>query len=211
LTRSTVRHVELVPLAATRVLLVLITDAGRVEQRVVELPHETDDVLLADLRARLGHAVAGLDTTAVASAVERLPESFSPTDRKIVAAVAATLLESLIDKHEERLAVAGTANLARYGQGFDQVLEPLLEALEEHVVLLRLLGEATSPSTLTVRIGHENAGLSAASVITTGYGPGERALASMGVVGPTRMDYPGTIAAVGAVARYVSQIMAGND
>src|ERR671919_178800 len=211
LTRSTVRHVELVPLAATRVLLVLITDTGRVEQRVVELPHETDDVLLGDLRARLGHAVAGLDTTAVASAVERLPESFSPTDRKVVAAVAATLLESLVDKHDERLAVAGTANLARYGQGFDQVLEPLLEALEEHVVLLRLLGEATSPSTLTVRIGHENADLSAASVITTGYGPGERALASMGVVGPTRMDYPGTIAAVGAVARYVSQILAGNN
>src|SRR5918996_4441116 len=211
LTRSTVRHVELVPLAATRVLLVLITDTGRVEQRVVELPHETDDVLVADLRARLGHAVAGLDTTAVASAIERLPESFSPTDRKVVAAVAATLLESLVDKHDERLAVAGTANLARYGQGFDQVLEPLLEALEEHVVLLRLLGEATSPSTLTVRIGHENADLSAASVITTGYGPGERALASMGVVGPTRMDYPGTIAAVGAVARYVSQILAGNN
>jgi heat-inducible transcriptional repressor len=33
----------------------------------------------------------------------------------------------------------------------------------------------------------------------------------MGVVGPTRMDYPGTIAAVGAVARYVSQILAGNN
>lgn len=213
LTRSTVRHVELVPLATTRVLLVLITDAGRVEQRVVELPHEADDVLLAELRARLGQSVAGLDTRGVARAIESLPESFSPTDRKVVAAVAATLLESLVDKHDERLAVAGTANLARYGQGLDQELEPLLEALEEHVVLLRLLGEATSPITLTVRIGQENApsGLSAASIVTTGYGPGERALASMGVLGPTRMDYPGTIAAVGAVARYVSQILAGND
>jgi heat-inducible transcriptional repressor len=142
-----------------------------------------------------------------------LPDSFSPTDRQVVSAVVATLLETLVDRTDERLAIAGTANLARYGQGFDQGLEPLLEALEEHVLLLRLLGEATSPSTLTVRIGQENApaGLSAASIVTTGYGPGERALASMGVVGPTRMDYPGTIAAVGAVARYVSQILAGNN
>jgi heat-inducible transcriptional repressor len=213
LTLSTVRHVELVPLTAGRVLLVLITDAGRVEQRIVDLPGETDEALLGDLRARLGNAVAGLDMSAVATTLETLPEAFAPADRQIVAAVSATLIEALVDRHDERLAVAGTANLARFGHGFETGLESLLEALEEHVVLLRLLGEATSPSTLTVRIGHENAQseLFATSIITTGYGPGERALASMGVVGPTHMDYPGTIAAVGAVARYVSQILARNN
>ncbi|MBD0293150.1 MAG: heat-inducible transcriptional repressor HrcA [Jiangellaceae bacterium] len=213
LTRSTVRHVELVPLGTSRMLLVLITDTGRVEQRVVELPADVDEAMQADLRARLGHAVAGLDTSAAAAAAAALPELFSPADRQAVAAVIATLIEVLVDKHDERVAVAGAANLARSGQGLDAGLEALLEALEEHVVLLRLLGEATSPSMLTVRIGQENApsGLPAASVITTGYGPGERALASMGVVGPTHMDYPGTIAAVGAVARYVSQMLTRNN
>ena len=118
----------------------------------------------------------------------------------------------LVERREERIAVAGTANITRFGHEFDAALAPLLEALEEHVVLLKLLGEATSPSTLTVRIGHENPDeLSAASVVTTGYGPGDRALATLGVVGPTRMDYPGTIASVGAVARYVSQILAANS
>ena len=107
LMRSTVRHVELVPLSTTRVLLVVITDAGRVEQRVVELPDEADDSLVGDLRARLGYAVAGLDMSAVATVVESLPESFSPEDRQVVAAVAATLIEALVDKHDERLAVAG--------------------------------------------------------------------------------------------------------
>src|SRR5690606_18210756 len=127
--------------------------------------------------------------------------------------IIATLLDSLVERHEERVAVAGTANLARLGHEFDETLQPLLEALEEQVVLLRLLGEATSPSMLQVRIGHEIAtsGLSNASIVATGYGPGEKALASMGVLGPTRMDYPGTIASVGAVARYVSQILAANS
>jgi heat-inducible transcriptional repressor len=45
-------------------------------------------------------------------------------------------------------------------------------------------------------------------VVATGYGPGGEALAALGVVGPTRMDYPGSMAAVNAVARYVSQILA---
>src|SRR5688572_4476228 len=65
LTRSTIRHVELVPLSPARILLVLITDAGRVEQRVIELPTEVDDQLVADLRARIGGAVQGLEFSAV--------------------------------------------------------------------------------------------------------------------------------------------------
>jgi heat-inducible transcriptional repressor len=77
-------------------------------------------------------------------------------------------------------------------------------------VLLHLLGEATSPSTVTVQIGHEVPfqQLSATSVVATGYGPGDEALAKLGIVGPTRMDYPGSMAAVRAVARYVGQILA---
>ena len=49
-------------------------------------------------------------------------------------------------------------------------------------------------------------GLAETSVVTTGYGDGE-VLARLGVLGPTRMDYPTTMAAVGAVSRYVSRIL----
>jgi heat-inducible transcriptional repressor len=84
----------------------------------------------------------------------------------------------------------------------------MLEALEEHVVLLKLLGEVTA-NAVTVRIGHEGPiqELASTSVVASGYGPGEQAIASLGVVGPTRMDYPGSMAAVTAVAHYVSSIL----
>jgi heat-inducible transcriptional repressor len=110
-------------------------------------------------------------------------------------------------RSDERVLVGGTANLARFGEGFDASIKPMLEALEEHVVLLKLLGEASS--SLTVRIGHEVPfeELSATSVVASGYGPGDEALATLGIVGPTRMDYPGTMATVRAVARYVSKIL----
>ena len=49
--------------------------------------------------------------------------------------------------------------------------------------------------------------MAATSVVATGYGPLENHLGSLGVVGPTRMDYPGSMAAVRAVARYVSRIL----
>jgi heat-inducible transcriptional repressor len=122
----------------------------------------------------------------------------------------AALIEAMSDhRSDERVIVGGTANLARYGEGLGLSIQPLLEALEEHVLLLKILGEASSPSTLTVRIGSEvpHEGFSTTSVVTTGYGPGEEALGTLGVLGPTRMDYPGAMASVRAVAQYLSKIL----
>jgi heat-inducible transcriptional repressor len=204
LSRSTVRHVELVALAPTRVLVVLILSTGRVEQRLVEIDHPVTDDDLSDVRATVHHAVIGETITTALTALRALEGGGAATT-----AVVATLVEAMSDhRSDERVLVGGTANLARYGDSFDVDVRPLLEALEEHVVLLRLLGEAHSGGVL-VRIGHEGPyeELASTSVVSTGYGPRDEALASLGIVGPTRMDYPGTMVAVRAVARYVSRIL----
>ncbi|ROR90304.1 heat-inducible transcriptional repressor HrcA [Nocardioides aurantiacus] len=210
LARSTVRHVELVSLTETRVLLVLILSTGRVEQRVVELPEGLDAAALAELRGKILRAAVGERITEAATALGRLTEQVEPGDRTPVAVIGAALVEAMSNERtDERVVVGGTANLARFGDGFDRSIKPMLEALEEHVVLLQLLGEATSAGSVTVRIGAEGPyrELATTSVVATGYGPGEEVVGSLGVVGPTRMDYPGSMAAVRAVARYVSTIL----
>ncbi|MEU5974196.1 heat-inducible transcriptional repressor HrcA [Streptomyces sp. NPDC047315] len=213
LNRSTVRHVELLSLAPARLMLVLITDTGRVEQRVIDCPAPFGEASVADLRARLNSRVVGRRFADIPQLVQDLPDSFDePDDQGTVATVLSTLLETLVEETEERLVIGGTANLTRFGHDFPLTIRPVLEALEEHVVLLKLLGEATESGGMgmTVRIGHENAheGLNATSVVSVGYGSGGEAVAKLGVVGPTRMDYPGTMGAVRAVARYVGQILA---
>jgi heat-inducible transcriptional repressor len=210
LSRSTVRHVEVVSLASARVLVVLILSTGRVEQRVVELNQAVDDEWISDLRTRLNRAVVGERLVDATANLAVLPEELAPSQRGPVAALVSALAEAMSDQRsDERVVVGGTANLAHFGEGFDVAIRPMLEALEEHVVLLRLLGDASSPSMVTVRIGHEGPyqELASTSVVATGYGPGDEALAALGIVGPTRMDYPGTMAAVRAVARYVSRIL----
>ncbi|WP_110182513.1 heat-inducible transcriptional repressor HrcA [Nocardioides solisilvae] len=213
LSRSTVRHVEVVLLAPGRLLVVLILSTGRVEQRLVELPREScdvDDEQLLDLRQRIGRVAAGRRIADASTALGVLVEEVPEQDVALTAAVVEALTEAMSDhRRDERVAVGGAANLARFGQDFDTTVRPLLEALEEQVVLLRLLGEAADAGAVTVRIGHEGpyTELAGTSVVATGYGPAQDALASLGIVGPTRMDYPGTMAAVRAVARYVSRIL----
>jgi heat-inducible transcriptional repressor len=206
LSRSTVRHIELVSLAPTRLLVVLILSTGRVEQRLVELETELSEAELVDLRSVVNRAAIG---EIIAEAVTAL-RALVPADAGALPAVVESLVEAMSDhRSDERVAVGGAANLARFGDSFDLDVRPLLEALEEHVVLLKLLGEASTGGMVTVRIGHEGPyqELSSTSVVATGYGPRDEAIARLGIVGPTRMDYPGTMASVRAVARYVSRIL----
>ncbi len=210
LVRSMIRHIELVPLTSARVLLVLIADTGRVEQRVVETPEPITEAQVSALRGRLNAAVAGRRFTEVPDELADLTTALSPAERPLATVVAATLLETVVERDDERVMLGGTANLTRYGEVFDRTVQPVLEALEEQVVLLRLLGEATSPEALTVRIGHENSvdGMAAASIVAVGYGRGEESVARLGVLGPTHMDYPGAMGTVRAVARYLGRILA---
>lgn len=209
LARSSVRHVELLSLSGTRLMLIVIVDTGRVEQRVVDCSAPVPEALIADLRARLIGALANKPFSSVPDALIDFDEAFSIEERPVAAAVTAAVLETVTERMDERVVLGGTAHLARYGESFPIAIQPVLEALEEQVTLLRLLGEASLQSGVTVRIGHENPveGLEATSVITAGYARGDRPVASLGIVGPTHMDYPGTMAAVHAVARYVSHIL----
>jgi heat-inducible transcriptional repressor len=212
LSRSSVRHFELVPISTTRLMVVMIAETGRVEQRLVELPAPTaaDDV--TELRRMINDRLVGRRLVDTPPLVQALVEDVPATLRPAMTSLSTVLLETLVERTEERIALAGTANLARSSLlDFQGSLRPILEALEEEVILLKLFGEV-EPSMTRVRIGDENEieDLRTTSVVSTGYGPGATVVGGMGVLGPTRMDYPGTIATVRAVARYVGDLLANS-
>ena len=158
-----------------------------------------------------------LDLTTLTALADQAPEE----ERLLLTAVADELIEALRPDGEERIVVAGTANLARATPDFSS-LGPLLDAVEEQVVLLRLFAEDASSGAscsrasagMRVSIGSENRDdvLAEASVVTTSYeaGAGD-VVAHLGVIGPTRMDYPAAMAAVRAVARYLSRFLTDTD
>jgi heat-inducible transcriptional repressor len=209
LTQSTVRHIELVPIAGNRLMVVLIVNTGRVEQRVIETAQDLTDAqdVVADLRALVNSTAVGQALTAAPSLLSGAIRQVDPAYLETAEAVVASLQDALAEQTEERLVMAGTANLARGSNDFPTSLGEVLQALEEHVVLLKLMGSRATmdEDAVAVSIGAENPfeGLRTTSVVTTTYGPA----GGLGVVGPTRMDYPMAMASVRAVAHYVSTIL----
>ena len=164
----------------------VVSSTGRVDQQILEFPGlEPEAVHLANLRLReaaIGHTAADAANRMVATLDE-----LDPARRAQLNPVFAVALELLGAEPTAQVLVAGVPNLA--GHSFTTGLRPLLEALEEQVVLLRLLDEAASDD-VTVRIGAENTaeGFKSTSLVATGYSVGSERAASLGVVGPTRMD-----------------------
>ena len=108
-------------------------------------------------------------------------------------------------QNRDLMAVSGTANLARSGDGTS--LSNVLEALEEQVVLLRLLSDAHQNVHVTIGSEQPDANLQTTSLVTVGYGIDANQVGAIGVLGPTRMDYAGSMAAVSAVARYIGRFI----
>lgn len=210
LVRSTVRHVDLVPLSATRAMLVLITNNGRVEQRLISVAAPVSEDAIARVRAELARRLDGKPLGDIAASLAGFGDTFVDHELAFVTATTAALMESVGQEVEERVVVAGAANLTKYGEDFHSSVFPVLEALEEHVVLLRLLSERTSDEAVTIRIGAENAvqSMVQTSVMTAGYSTQDGEIGRIGLVGPTRMDYAANVAAVRAVARYLGRILA---
>ncbi len=202
------RHLELVPVSTTRLMLVLITDTGRVEQRVVELPVPVPPDHIADLRTALNSTLRDRPLAEAPALIDELPQQVGPEMQGILVTLSSVLLETLVEPSTDRILMGGTANLTENSFDFPAI-RPVLEALEEQVVLLRLLDQSVASNRVLVRIGNENEheGLTSTSVVASGYGVRGAAVGAVGVLGPRRMDYAHTMARVAAVARYIGELI----
>jgi len=208
---SYIRHIELIPVSETRILVMLISSSGQIQQHVATLTGAVSEEFLQDLRGRLNGQLSGQPLSEVSGRGEDLLSELSLKGRNQAKPVIETL-QSLVDENlQEKIAVSGAANLVRTESDFDG-FAPLLEMMEEQVALLKLLRETElEQDGLGISIGSENPqqGLSGASVLIGEYGDSANS-ARVGILGPTRMNYRGNIASLRAVARYLSKSVNGN-
>lgn len=210
LDRSTVRHVELVKLAAGRAMVVLVTDTGRVENHMLPLPEDVPDRQMDALAERLNKLAVGAPLESAAGAIESDLESLPLELRALAATIAKTLRDEHDAKEGERVFLDGASNIVDEHKFTDiETVRQVISALEHRRLVLEVLADALGSNRVSVRIGSENpdAAMQLCSVITAPYGTEDTALGSIGVVGPTRMDYRRTMAAVYEVSAHLGRML----
>ncbi len=201
-----VRAANLVLLQARVVLAVVVLSNGSVEKEVVVFDDDVSDDDLADASARFARQLGGRRLADLAAQ----PDGYVAVDdrvARIVDAATVALRTRLAEHQNEPLYVGGASRLAAEHDAFVTTnTARLLELLEQHVVLASLMRELLGPG-LTVSIGSENTSLDLreCSLVLAPYlVEGERA-GTVGVLGPTRMDYRKAQAAVAAVSQQLGR------
>ena len=193
---ATVRSAQLVDLGASRLLLVLVTSSGSIERSMIELAPGA-----AVNPSDVGAASAVLNDAFVGASLGTVP-TVDPTGKREVDDLVATTLDALTPMSHQagELYVGGAANMA--GQ-FDAVstVKSVLAVLEEQLLVVSLLGDLVERG-LSVAIGTETgvAPLSECAVVVAPYKVDGEQIGTIGLLGPTRMDYPKALAAVHVVS-----------
>ena len=206
---ASIRHIEVLTLQRTSVMVVVITSTGGVTKQVFHLDDPVDPGLVAWAGEYLEEAIVGerLGSRAVRRRLEA-PE-LAPRERMFLSLIGQTLLEVGAEAGPE-VFVGGTAGLVGGARAEEvEATMRLVELLERRAAVLELMSEALEPQRPIVHVGPAFAGadLSSVSLVGATYGIRSTPLGAVGLVGPLRMDYEKAIRTVRAAAFELSRFV----
>jgi len=204
---SVLRKIELFSRDSRRATLLLIAESGEVEQGVVEFLNDKSEKQLSALADGLSAKCRGVgfENLAVAVANSGASAAKPNQDHELISKEVSRLT---VGPTSERVFRGGTANILSPEKFSDiGVAHQIVEALEQPDVLSNLLAAGRNAGAVLVFIGQEIPieQMRTCAAIFAPYGADSRK-GSVGIIGPTRMDYPQTISAVRAVASSLSRV-----
>lgn len=200
LCHARIARVNLVWLAESRAVVVVVTDSGQVADRTVDLVETVSAEQLAAVERVLNGAFDGKMGEEVRDARTAV-ESGLPLPVRVVAQIVDEVLDCLLEADADRVVTGGVSTLLSQPEFADpRLVSPLVALLEDGLATLQVLTGLMQAGDVVVRIGQENpVGLDRLSVVAAHYGTGDRE-GVVGVIGPTRMDYARSVSAVRTVA-----------
>ena len=190
------------------VLLLVVGERGRVDKLVIDRPDGLDAAGLASLERALADRVHGRNLNEAQTETLKAAAAASSGERPILAAAAELLGEMQLGTGAQHVMIGGVANLADEAARWRrETVRRLFEALEHESEMLELLRDVTTEDVnVTIGAEHPHTGEWEASIVSAPFHAGSTALGTVGVVGPTAMDYVNVMASVRAVARRLSEL-----
>jgi len=208
------RHLEFVRLRSGRYLSIMVSTSGHIENRIVQLEVDIDVTQLERIHNYLNDLLTGMTLSEMrAKVLGELGEGKNRYD--LLVSEALRLSKAALEQADRKadLVVSGQANLLDAAKPVDEEqlgrMRDLLQALEDKETLVRLLDQSLDAAGIQVLLGAENAhqALDDSSVVLTPYGPDDRPIGAIAVIGPMRMNYGKVMSIVDFTADLMSRMV----
>lgn len=206
---TTFRHIDFVKLGGRRILAILVSQNGLVQNKLVESDEELSPEELIRMSNYLNGLLQGLPISQVkARIIEEMHKEKTLYD--LLLSRALKLSEQTLEGPDTDFFLEGQANILDHPEFADVTkMKEIFRAFEEKSHLVNLLDSCLNAEGIHIFIGSEShlSEMEGMSLITATYGSGKNVLGVLGVIGPTRMGYAKVIPIVDYTAKLVSRLL----
>lgn len=191
LTQCTFKYMQFLPLDEDKAIIVLVTDSGLIDNKIIQIPQDISFEDLERIAAKINRRLSGLTFDAIKSSIMKEIRTEVIPDKRLFDTTMQIIEEALLTTHGEKIYKGGTTQLLGQPEFRDvEKVKDLLNMLEEEKLLCDIM-HMTDEQGVVVTIGHENkySGIQNCSVIQATYRFGNDIVGSIAVLGPTRMEY----------------------
>jgi len=203
-----IQHIQLVPVAAQTALMIIVTNLGIVKDAVIRIPDGLDADDLYRISRMLTERLSNKPLEAVRQTFAELLRD-SDNNRKLMKEALMVIEKKLETEDSTDVIIGGSSMFLNYPEYSDvEKAKNFLAVLESKDKVRKLLGSDGSME-VTIRIGAENdvPEMSDCSIVTARYRVGDQSTGTLGIIGPTRMNYNRVIPVLEFMSRAVTELL----
>lgn len=206
--KSTLKAIQVVPIEAAKVLVIVVTNTGVLRNTLVKLNDAAMPEMIIKVSNVLSDKLNGLTLEQINVSVINEVLRIAGVTREILLPILEGVTDCIGQIDNTEVYLDGTANILNYPEFMDVArAKEFLALLNEKSNLSRFLSESLGNNAISVKIGTENEeqGIQDCSLITANYNLGEIFMGAIGIIGPTRMEYPKVISSVNYIRKKINQ------
>jgi heat-inducible transcriptional repressor len=205
---STIKAIQVVPVVTGKALVIVVTNAGIVQNNLVKISESIKPDMLIMISSILNEKLSGLTIEQVNMRVISEIAREAGISGEILLPIFESAADCINQIDSAEVYIEGTTNIFNFPEFRDLVkAREFMNLLDEKSSLGRLLADVSDNAGIVVKIGSENdiTEIKDCSLITASYSLGGTFIGSIGIIGPTRMEYSRVISSMNYIRKKINE------
>lgn len=209
MSRTKIKHIQILPIDSNSVLMVLVTNENIVKNKVIHISNSIPQNSFEEISKMINKKIGGLTLEEIHLPLILEIQKELGKDEEILSAILREMTEIIQSIDQQKIYMGGTTNLLNHPEFNNIEKAKVLLNMFEDIGHMNRVVEINDVGKMNISIGKENEDqlLQDCSIIKATYSLGDQVVGTIGVLGPTRMDYSKTIAVVETMAKDLNQIL----